>query len=131
MIKFNLRNSFFLSKCILASGKFEIIEGKSAIAQGSIKVAESSESSEISVSERENAITLKGPDFYKEMRLRGYYHQKLFRAVEEIRDDGLSGKIKWNEDWTTFMDCLVQFQVLMRDTRMLILPTGKNSPHFN
>lgn len=64
------------------------------------------------------------PDFYKEMRLRGYYHRGLFRAVKEIRDDGLTGKIKWNADWTTFTDCLIQFQVLMRDTRMLILPTN-------
>lgn len=100
-----------------ASGKFEIIEGKSAIAQGSIKIAEDNDHSDITVSTRENSIMLQGPDFYKEMRLRGYYHQKLFRAVEEIRDDGLSGKIKWNADWTTFMDCLVQFQVLMKDTR--------------
>lgn len=74
--------------------------------------------------ENDKAIVLKEPDFYKEMRLRGYYHRGLFRAVKEIREDGLSGKVKWNADWTTFMDCLIQFQVLMRDTRMLILPTS-------
>lgn len=80
--------------------------------------------SEISVPKKENAIFLKEPDFYKEMRLRGYYHRGLFRAVTEIREDGLEGKIRWNADWTTFMDCLIQFQVLMKDTRMLILPTS-------
>ena len=80
--------------------------------------------SDISVADNDKSIVLKEPDFYKEMRLRGYYHRGLFRAVKEIRDDGLSGKIKWNEDWTTFMDCLIQFQVLLKDTRMLILPTS-------
>lgn len=108
----------------LASGRFEIIEGKSAIAQGCIKPAEGVELSEINVPENEAAIVLQESDFYKEMRLRGYYHRGLFRAVKEIRDDGLAGKIKWNADWTTFMDCLIQFQVLMKDTRMLILPTS-------
>lgn len=107
-----------------ASGRFEIIEGKSAIAQGVIRPAEHMEMSEIFVPQRNEAIVLQEPDFYKEMRLRGYYHRGLFRAVREIRDDGLEGKIKWNADWTTFMDCLIQFQVLMKDTRMLILPTS-------
>lgn len=79
---------------------------------------------EIEVQENKDAIFLQEPDFYKEMRLRGYYHRGLFRAIKEIRDDGLTGKVKWNADWTTFMDCLIQFQVLMRDTRMLILPTN-------
>ncbi|CRK94451.1 CLUMA_CG007958, isoform A [Clunio marinus] len=106
-----------------ASGRFEIIEGKSAIAQGCIKVAENVEISEINVPHVKDSITLNEADFYKEMRLRGYYHRGLFRAVKEIRDDGLTGRIKWNEDWTTFTDCLIQFQVLMKDTRMLILPT--------
>lgn len=106
------------------SGRFEIIEGKSAIAQGSIKSGEHVEMSTISVPENEGGIFLQQPDFYKEMRLRGYYHQGLFRAVTDIREDGLKGKIKWNNDWTTFTDCLIQFQVLMKDTRMLILPTS-------
>ena len=106
------------------SGKFEIIEGKSAIAQGTIKSGENVKMSEISAPKNNGAIYLAQPDFYKEMRLRGYYHQGLFRAVTEIREDGLKGKIKWNNDWTTFTDCLIQFQVLMKDTRMLILPTN-------
>jgi fatty acid synthase, animal type len=106
------------------SGKFEIIEGKSAIAQGTIKQGEGVQMSEVSSPEKKDAIFLEQADFYKEMRLRGYYHKGLFRAVTEIREDGLKGKIKWNNDWTTFTDCLIQFQVLMKDTRMLILPTN-------
>lgn len=106
------------------TGRFEIIEGKSAITNGYIKAVESVDLTEILVEDKSDAITLSEPDFYKEMRLRGYYHQGLFRAVKEIRDDGLKGKIKWNQEWVTFMDCLIQFQVLMKDTRMLILPTS-------
>lgn len=106
------------------SGRFEIIEGKSTIANGYIKIADNMKLTDITVEDKSDSILLEESDFYKEMRLRGYYHQGLFRAIKEIRDDGLSGKIKWNEEWVTFMDCLIQFQVLMKDTRMLILPTS-------
>lgn len=109
---------------MLGSGRFEIIEGKSSIANGYIKLGENIEMTQIDVEEKKNAVTLLEPDFYKEMRLRGYYHQGLFRAIKEIRDDGLEGKIKWNQEWVTFIDCLIQFQVVMKDTRMLILPTS-------
>ena len=115
---------FEIKHFIPASGKFEIIEGKSGIAEGTIKHVENYSPSDITPPEKENATFLQEADFYKEMRLRGYYHRKLFRAVKEIREDGLTGKIKWNSDWTTFMDCLIQFQVLLKDTRMLILPTS-------
>lgn len=129
-VKFLRATSLALNQDVLVTccihrgtGRFEIIEGKSAIANGNIKVAEHVKLTNISVEEKSESIMLMEPDFYKEMRLRGYYHQGLFRAVKEIRDDGLKGKIKWNEEWVTFMDCLIQFQVLMKDTRMLILPT--------
>jgi fatty acid synthase, animal type len=93
-----------------ASGHFEITEGKTALAQGSIKAVESIEMSEVTTPDCENPNFMKEADFYKELRLRGYQHQGLFRAVTEIR--------------TTFTDCLIQFFVVMKDSRMLILPTS-------
>lgn len=71
----------------------------------------------------DDSFTLFENDFYKEMRLRGYNHKGLFRTVAEARDDGLEGKIQWKNNWTTFIDCMLQFEVLMKDTRNLVLPT--------
>jgi fatty acid synthase, animal type len=107
-----------------ASGHFEITEGKSAVAQGTIKAADNIEMSDVSSPESEDENMMQEADFYKELRLRGYHHQGLFRAVKEVRDDGLKGAIKWNNDWTTFTDCMIQFFVIMKDTRMLVLPTS-------
>ena len=72
-----------------------------------------------------DSIKLLDEDFYKEMRLRGYYHHGLFRAVVEatVTDFGFQGKIQWSNKWTTFIDCLMQFLVLGRDIRQLVLPT--------
>lgn len=105
------------------SGNFEITEGLSLVATGKIKVNESSKMTTLTRHEILNSIKLQEKDFYKEMRLRGYYHSDLFRAVVESTNNGLEGKIKWNSEWTTFIDCLLQFQVLTKDTRMLVLPT--------
>ena len=79
---------------------------------------------DISAPEIENAIFLQESDFYKEMRLRGYFHQKLFKSVKEVRNDGSVGKVQWNNDWMTFMDCMIQFLILRSDSRMLMLPTS-------
>lgn len=98
-------------------------EGLSIVCHGQVKVNDEIEMSEVTTPENDESSKLLEDDFYKEMRLRGYFHQGLFRAIVESRDDGLEGKIKWNSNWTTFMDCLLQFQVLLRDTRMLVLPT--------
>lgn len=77
----------------------------------------------LSAPQTDDSFTLLENDFYKEMRLRGYDHRGLFRTVVEARDDGLEGKIQWRHNWTAFMDCLLQFEVLMKDTRNLVLPT--------
>lgn len=62
-------------------------------------------------------------DFYKELRLRGYHYSGAFRSVIEARGDGLYGKVKWDTNWVSFMDCLLQINILAKDSRSLLLPT--------
>ncbi|XP_073848315.1 fatty acid synthase 3 [Musca autumnalis] len=62
-------------------------------------------------------------DFYKELRLRGYHYNGAFRAVNQARGDGLFGKIEWKYNWVTFIDAMLQIQILGIDSRSLLLPT--------
>lgn len=62
-------------------------------------------------------------DFYKELRLRGYHYSGAFRSVLEARGDGLYGKVRWDLNWISFMDCLLQINILSKDSRSLLLPT--------
>jgi len=114
-------NKFYLMH--KGSGRFEVTEGKSAIASGYIKLAENLKLSDID-RQLTSDIKLNEDDFYKEMRLRGYHHHKEFRAVTEATADGLHGKVKWTSNWTTFTDCLLQLQIINLDTRNMILPTS-------
>lgn len=62
-------------------------------------------------------------DFYKELRLRGYHYNGGFRAVRKARSDGLYGQVEWQYNWVTFMDAMLQIQILGTDSRTLLLPT--------
>lgn len=69
-------------------------------------------------------------DFYKELRLRGYHYSGAFRSVLEARGDGLYGKVRWDLNWISFMDCLLQINILSKDSRSLLLPTRYKFVHL-
>jgi fatty acid synthase len=106
------------------TGRFEISEGNTAVVSGIVRQVEACSSTEIEVAERPDLPILLNKDFYKELRLRGYHYSGLFRSVTEARCDGLQGKVKWDGNWVAYLDCLLQIQILARDTRSLCLPTG-------
>ena len=106
------------------TGNFEISENGSSLATGIIRIIEKSHLKEINNIENPNLPYLQNRDFYKELRLRGYHYNGIFRSVVEARSDGLKGKVRWDMNWVAFMDCLLQIQILGKDSRSLILPTG-------
>ena len=107
------------------TGNFEISENGTTLVTGTIRAPEKTNQTVINVDTKESEFPLlKTRDFYKELRLRGYHYNGAFRSVVEARSDGLQGKVRWDMNWVAFMDCLLQIQILGKDTRSLILPTG-------
>ena len=104
--------------------RFEVSEGNNPLVTGFIRLIEKCDLKTIETNERPEFPTLTNRDFYKELRLRGYHYNGVFRSVVEARSDGLKGKVRWDTNWIAFMDCLLQIQILGKDTRSLILPTG-------
>lgn len=106
------------------TGRFEIIEGKSALVNGYVRVL----TGELTALEKPKSDptcpTLTTKDFYKELRLRGYHYSGLFRSVVNATTDGRTGQVKWHSNWIAFLDCLLQMQIIAQDTRSLMLPTG-------
>ena len=77
------------------SGKFEIAEGGTAIVSGLVRVPEnvSRETVDLDPPEPEenlvkDLIELNSRDIYKELRLRGYNYQGLFRSLVSVTADG-------------------------------------------
>lgn len=106
------------------TGRFEITENETAVVTGKItEVEKMGPLTELEPLPDSEFPIMKERDFYKELRLRGYHYAGAFRSVLEARADGLYGKVKWDLNWVSFMDCLLQINILSKDSRSLLLPT--------
>ncbi|XP_022912997.2 fatty acid synthase-like [Onthophagus taurus] len=66
---------------------------------------------------------LQTKDIYKEFKLRGYNYKGQFRGILESNNLANSMKLKWDDNWITFIDSMLQIQILQKDTRNLFVPT--------
>lgn len=106
------------------TGHFEITEGGSLVCTGIVREIENPQPPEpITIPTSSIYPMMNQKDFYKELKLRGYHYQGVFRAVNQARGDGLYGKIKWEYNWVTFMDAMLQIHIIGTDARSLLLPT--------
>lgn len=110
------------------SGEFEICEGGSVAVSGKIFVPENVEKEllnlpKLQVKDEPDVLPLNAADVYKELRLRGYDYEGLFRGVVEADNRGVNGKLKWENNWISFIDTMLQFSILGQNTRELYLPT--------
>lgn len=117
----------------IGSGDFEISEGTTAVMNGNVKVIKNAKPvMDLSkYIKPDYPVVLDSKDFYKELRLRGYNYAGLFRSVTEARADGAAGKIKWCGNWASFMDCMLQINILALDSRSLYLPTSIRKIRIN
>lgn len=108
------------------TGRFEICEGGSLAVSGKIYVPEDAELEQLPLDPLESdksGLQLKTNDIYKELRLRGYDYAGKFRGVSESDSKAVAGKLKWEENWVSFIDTMLQFSILGKDLRELYLPT--------
>lgn len=116
----------------IGTGRFEITEGATAVVTGFItEVPNPLPLTNLGSLPNSDFPIMKERDFYKELRLRGYHYSGAFRSVIEARGDGLYGKIKWDTNWISFMDCLLQICIVGKDSRSLILPTRIQKMRIN
>lgn len=112
----------------LGTGKFEIIEDGNAIVTGVVRIPEDIAKEKIPhiLLQRDNnkEEIMKSKDIYKELKLRGYQYSGAFRGITSASSMGEQGHITWAQNWVTFLDCMLQLQILGLDTNSLYIPTG-------
>lgn len=118
----------FLINIFEGSGEFEICEGGSVAVSGKIFVPENVEKEQLNlpkpqIKDEIDVLPLNSADVYKELRLRGYDYEGIFRGVVEADNRGVNGKLKWESNWISFIDTMLQFSILGQNTRELYLPT--------
>ncbi|XP_045453923.1 fatty acid synthase-like [Melitaea cinxia] len=118
----------FIVSIQIGSGSFEIVESRTSIVTGRIRVKENvGQEFRLIPTEPEstgpNIKHMLSKDFYKETRLRGYQYSGLFRGVLGCNVEGTRGRLAWINEWVTFLDCMLQMRIIGNDTRGLYVPT--------
>lgn len=118
----------FLINIFEGSGEFEICEGGSVAVSGKIYVPEDVSKEmlklpKLEVPVEKDILPLSTVDIYKELRLRGYDYSGAFKGITESDNYGRNGKLKWDNNWISFVDTMLQFSILGQNTRELYLPT--------
>ncbi|GJQ70151.1 hypothetical protein Trydic_g19608 [Trypoxylus dichotomus] len=111
----------------VSAGKksFEITENAVCIVTGKIyESADADDLWDIPASEEESELCLTERDVYKELRLRGYQYTGKFRGIKKCSVNAVSAVIEWEDNWVTFMDCLLQTLLLHQDARSTFVPTS-------
>lgn len=118
----------FLINIFEGSGEFELCEGGSVAVSGRISIPEDVSKEVLNLPIRQvpsekDVLSLNVADIYKELRLRGYDYEGIFRGITESDNRGINGQLKWENNWISFIDTMLQFSILGQNTRELYLPT--------
>lgn len=116
----------FLVNIMRASGEFEVCEAGTVAASGRIRMAEEGEKlldkDPPGTPAETVSYELNTEDIYKELRLRGYEYHGLFQGIIKADLEKPYGKLKWEDNWVTFIDTMLQFSILGIPMRTLNLP---------
>ncbi|XP_077526185.1 fatty acid synthase-like isoform X2 [Haemaphysalis longicornis] len=108
------------------SGEFEVSEGGTVVATGRVRMAEQGvellDKEPPGAPSEEVEYDLDAEDIYKELRLRGYEYHGAFRGILKADTKRPCGKLKWENNWVTFLDSMLQMSVLSSPLRTFYLP---------
>nr|KAF7431483.1 hypothetical protein H0235_004407 [Vespula pensylvanica] len=113
------------------SGKFEVVEGDTAIVTGKIRLVTNLSKEKVpfdvinrNIDVNDEEEELDERDIYKELKSRGYQYSGLFRSIRSVSVSRKKGHIEWKKNWVAFMDNLLQMIIFNLDSRNLVMPTG-------
>ncbi|CAG7729934.1 unnamed protein product [Allacma fusca] len=114
----------FIVSIFSESGDFEVVESKEIVCTGTIRKANKFNGDMLTTNSFASADykSLDKEDFYKLLRLKGYNYQGFFRGVQNVELEGTWAKIDWHENWTCFLDAILQTQILRFYSNDIIVP---------
>lgn len=113
---------------ILGTGRIEVsdTESREILASAVIRstAAPSQERLDIEKSryQKQEKYDFNQEDFYTEMKMRGLNYSKAFKNVLQTTSDGSNAIVRWDNNWVTFMDSVLQLYAFGNDTRQAYVP---------
>ncbi|XP_006886190.1 PREDICTED: fatty acid synthase [Elephantulus edwardii] len=120
-----------------ASCAFEVSENGNLIVSGKVSQWENPDPrlfdnhDGLATADPQATFRLTQGDVYKKLRLSGYDYGPYFQGILETSLEGTSGKLRWNNNWITFLDAMLQMVVLGPSQRTLLLPTRIGALHID
>ncbi|ELT99721.1 hypothetical protein CAPTEDRAFT_89190 [Capitella teleta] len=110
------------------TGQFEVSESDALVLDGRISVLNSPVDDALTHGKEtehveDSVIHLDSNDVYKELRLRGYEYAGMFQGILSATNRGDEGYLAWMDNWVTFVDTMLQMQILNIPGRSHRLPT--------
>ncbi|XP_066247499.1 fatty acid synthase-like [Euwallacea similis] len=104
------------------SGEFEISSGKDIIVTGKLTFPQPSDQFMLNtnnVEDEEDSVELSGSEVYNELHHRGHKYTGIFKAIKSITltEKGSIGVAQWNNQWTTFLEAMIQQKLLQAGER--------------
>lgn len=113
----------FLIKFLEGKGDFEILESNAVVISGNIRAAEAIEKNQLNLSPfpmPPTELLLNTEDIYKEMRLRGYEYNGVFKGIKSCDYNSFTvGELYWFNEWTSYIDSMLQFKILPNDRKSM------------
>lgn len=119
----------FVVTLLNGSGKFEVGEGGAVVVTGRARLVTNPSAERLPIKpftlngSSDDMLSLDSDDIYKELRLRGYNYQGMFRGIIQSNASSTQGLLAWEDNWITFIDTMLQFDIIAENTRELKLPT--------
>lgn len=106
-----------------------MVESGAAIVTGTIHLATNISKEKVSIDLIDGNINneeeeLDAKDIYKELKLRGYQYNGLFRGLCSASVSRNKGHIEWKNNWVAFMDNILQMKMFNLDNKGLHMPIG-------
>ncbi|XP_034937434.1 fatty acid synthase [Chelonus insularis] len=118
----------FLINIFDGTGNFEICESGSPAVTGKIHASEDIEKDQLNLplpvtKQEPELLNLNTADIYKDLRLRGYDYSGIFQGIKSADNRATVGELSWVNNWISFIDTMLQFSIISKNTKDLYLPT--------
>ncbi|XP_043469511.1 fatty acid synthase-like [Leptopilina heterotoma] len=106
------------------TGSFEITNNEELLCSGIIQTTNNpnQECSLIPKTADKEYQDLSESDIYTELQMRGLKYSGLFRCIRKASGNGSNGVMVWKDDWTAFLEGMIQMHILGSDTRKAQVP---------
>ncbi|GAB6031064.1 hypothetical protein CHUAL_007875 [Chamberlinius hualienensis] len=116
----------FVCGLMNGEGRFEISESGATVATGRIYELEHSREKSQKIHQPYyslDKLKMTSKDIYKEYRLKDYQFGPAFQTVSEINVEVNHGKVKWSNNWVTFIDGIIQTAIIAKSSGSLFVPS--------